>query len=125
MPGVIVDGNDVIDVYRAASQAAERAREGEGPTLIECKTYRWRGHHEGDPDLGIRYRTKEEIEEWKEKCPIKRLTTQLIDNGHITEKQLQEIDDQILSDIQDAIAFAEQSEFPQASELYEDIYVNN
>ena len=71
MPGFIVDGNDVKDVYQVASEAIKRAREGEGPTLIECKTYRWRGHHEGDPNQGGRYRTKEEIRVWKGKMPLK------------------------------------------------------
>jgi pyruvate dehydrogenase E1 component alpha subunit len=70
--GCKVDGNDVIAVYGAAQDAIERARHGGGPSLIECKTYRWRGHYEGEADRTYTYRSKEEIEEWVKKCPIER-----------------------------------------------------
>ncbi|MEM3088780.1 MAG: thiamine pyrophosphate-dependent dehydrogenase E1 component subunit alpha, partial [Candidatus Bathyarchaeia archaeon] len=79
MPGLIVDGNDVLAVYEATRNAVDRARKGEGPTLLECKTYRWLGHFAGDP--GDAYRTKEEVEAWKEKCPIKKLKTKLVEEG--------------------------------------------
>lgn len=124
IPGVTVDGNDVIEVYQAAFKAVERARAGEGPTLIECKTYRWRGHHEGDPNQGGRYRAKDEIESWKEKCPIARLAGKMIQNKQITEKGLQDIDDQVVRAIEEAVAFAKQSEFPDLDEMYEDVLVN-
>jgi pyruvate dehydrogenase E1 component alpha subunit len=78
MPGVIVDGMDVLAVYNAVKEAVKRAKSGKGPTLIECKTYRFRGHHEGDPNLGLRYRTKEEMAEWRQRCPIECFKARLI-----------------------------------------------
>lgn len=123
MPGVIVDGNDVLEVYKATLKAVNRARAGEGPTLIECKTYRWRGHHEGDPNQGQRYRTKDEINAWKEKCPIKRLMKKLIKDDAKVEKKLKLIDQQINQEIDDAIEYSNSSPFPSIEEMYEDIYV--
>ena len=123
MPGVTVDGNTVLDVYHAAVKAVKRARAGEGPTLIECKTYRWRGHPEGDPNQGARYRTKEEINEWKEKCPIERYTKKLIDDKIATKKKLSSIEKQVVAEIDAAVAFARESEFPAVEEMYEDIFV--
>ena len=123
MPGVVVDGNNVVEVYEAAAKAVKRARAGEGPTLIECKTYRWRGHHEGDPNQGARYRTKEEINTWKEKCPIKQFKKKLLKDRIATKKQLEAIDKEISQAISDAVAFAQESEFPAVEEMYEDIHV--
>jgi pyruvate dehydrogenase E1 component alpha subunit len=123
MPGMVVDGNHVMEVYNAASKAVRRARAGEGPTLIECKTYRWRGHHEGDPNQGARYRTKEEINMWKEKCPIERLAKQLIQDNVATKKKLSAIEKEVLEEIESAVAFANESEFPTLQEMYEDVYV--
>jgi acetoin:2,6-dichlorophenolindophenol oxidoreductase subunit alpha len=123
MPGVIVDGNDVLEVYDATFKAVKRARAGEGPTLIECKTYRWRGHHEGDPNQGARYRTKDEIAVWVEKCPIARLARKLLKDKVATRKKLESIDEEISAEIDAAVAFAEQSEFPSLEEMYEDVYV--
>jgi pyruvate dehydrogenase E1 component alpha subunit len=123
IPGAVVDGNDVLEVFKAAAQAVERARAGEGPTLIECKTYRWRGHHEGDPNQGARYRTRDEIEVWKKKCPIERFAHTLIQDGTTTEKDLESIDSGITVEIDAAVAFAEQSQFPAFEEMFEDVYV--
>ena len=123
MPGVTVDGNDVLDVHPAAVKAVKRARAGEGPTLIECKTYRWRGHHEGDPNQGARYRTKDEIEVWTAKCPIQRLAAKLIKDKVATRNKLKSIDREVLKNIEAAVEFANQSEFPDADEIYEDVYV--
>ena len=123
IPGIIVDGNDVIDVYNTAVKAVKRARAGEGPTLIECKTYRWRGHHEGDPNQGERYRTKEEINAWKEKCPIEMLTGKLVTENLATKGDLKKIKEGINAEIDAAIDFANKSEFPSLSEMYEDTYV--
>lgn len=122
MPGVIVDGNDVLAVYDAAAKAVKRARAGEGPTLIECKTYRWRGHHEGDPNQGARYRTKDEINVWKEKCPIVRFRETLLKNKTATQKQLDGIDRESVDAIDAAVAFAQESDFPAVEEMYEDIH---
>jgi len=125
MPGVLVDGNDVVEVFEAASKAVRRARAGEGPTLIECKTYRWRGHHEGDPNLGSRYRDKKDIEVWKQKCPIDRLAKRLVQNKVATKKKLAAIDKEIVEQIDQAVAFAKEAEFPVVEEMYEDVYVTN
>lgn len=123
MPGEVVDGNDVLAVYEAANKAVGRARKGEGPSLLECKTYRWRGHHEGDPNQGERYRTKEEIATWVAKCPIQRLTRELTERKILTPKALEEIDKEIQAEIDEAVAYAAQSDFPAIEEIYEDVYV--
>ena len=123
MPGVVVDGNNVVEVYEAAAKAVKRARAGEGPTLIECKTYRWRGHHEGDPNQGARYRTKDEIQDWKAKCPIAQLRKKLLKDRIATKKALGKIDGDIYQAISEAVAFAQKSEFPAVEEIYDDVYV--
>ena len=123
MPGVVVDGNNVLDVFKAAAKAVMRARAGEGPTLIECKTYRWRGHHEGDPNQGARYRTREEIEAWKKKCPIEWFSRQLIQDGVATAKKLEAVVQKIDAEIDAAVAYANESEFPACEDMFEDVYV--
>jgi pyruvate dehydrogenase E1 component alpha subunit len=123
MPGMVVEGNDVVKVYSAAAKAVRRARAGEGPTLIECKTYRWRGHHEGDPNQGARYRTKEEIQEWKGKCPIDRLAKQLLQDKVAAKKKLSAIEKEVSEEIEAAVAYAKESPFPGIQEMYEDVYV--
>lgn len=115
MPGVIVDGNDVIAVHRAACEAVERARSGRGPTLIECKTYRWLGHHVGDP--GTAYRTKEEVEEWKKKCPIKRLKAKLLETGLLTKKDADTIEKEVERKVEEAMEFAIKTPYPSPDEL--------
>ena len=119
----MVDGNDAIEMYEESVKAVRKARSGGGPTLIECKTYRWRGHHEGDPDQGGRYRTKEEIAEWKKKDPIRNLSGKMIGEGVASETQLADIEKEILGEIEGAVKFANESPFPSVGELYEDVYV--
>ena len=120
IPGVVVDGNDVMAVYEAAEAAVSRARAGQGPTLIECKTYRWRGHTErpGQEDP----RPKEEIEEWRQRDPINRFATNLIDQGLLTEEAWQQMDAEILAAIEDAVKFSEESPFPAPEAAVEDIF---
>jgi len=108
--GVVVDGNDVIAVYEAAREAVQRAREGKGPTLLECKTYRLTGHGTTDPGTG--YRSKEEIEEWKKKCPIRRIEDYLLKEGILTEEDLKRIREITSREVEDAIKFAEESPYP-------------
>jgi pyruvate dehydrogenase E1 component alpha subunit len=120
IPGVTVDGNDVIAVYEAVGKAVTRARMGKGPTLIECKTYRIHGHEEGDEQT---YKTQEEIEEWAKKDPIPRFKKQLIEIGVLTEKDAHEIDCIISDEIDKAVKYAEQSPFPSPEETLEDQYV--
>jgi pyruvate dehydrogenase E1 component alpha subunit len=119
IPGVSVDGNGVLAVYEAACVAVERARRGEGPTLIECKTYRQKGHSRVDP---AKYRPREEVEEWLRRDPIKRLRDKLIQTVISTEVELQEIEKEVSSEIEDAVKFAIESTFPAPEEALEDVY---
>lgn len=121
-PGVVVDGNDVIAVFEAASPAVAAARSGEGPVLLECKTYRWRGHHEGDPQQGILYRSREEIQEWMERCPIKRLETHLLGAGYITEEEIKRVKERVARLVDEAQEYAENSPWPEVREALEDVY---
>jgi len=123
MPGLVVDGNDVLAVHEAALGAVKRARAGQGPSLIECKTYRWRGHHEGDPNQGERYRTRAEIEDWKKKCPLERLKKKILAGKMAPQSKLDRLDKEILTELDQAVAFAKESEFPGLAEMYEDVYV--
>jgi len=118
IPGVIVDGNDVVAVMERTNEAIERARAGEGPTLIECKTYRWHGHYEGDV---YPYRDDEEIERWKEKCPISNFRTKLIGEGIATQEELDSIDDAVDSAVKDAIDFADESPEPDPATVGDNI----
>jgi len=123
MPGITVDGNDVLTVYEASGKAIQRARVGEGPTLVECKTYRWRGHHEGDPNQGRRYRTVEEIQEWVQKCPIKRFEEKLVGEKVLSKNKIKNIWEEVGKKIEEAVEFANQSPFPDPPDVYEDVYV--
>jgi TPP-dependent pyruvate/acetoin dehydrogenase alpha subunit len=109
-PGISVDGNDVLAVYDAASQAIVRARSGEGPTLLECKTYRWYGHSEIDP---AKYRMKEEVETWKKQDPILKFEKYLTEKKILTEDLKKQVAAEITADIDEAVTFAEDSPFPQ------------
>jgi len=119
IPGEIVDGNDVLAVYDVAEKAVERARKGEGPTLVECKTYRHKGHSRVDP---AKYRPKEEVEEWLSKDPIKNLRTYLLATHVLTEMEIQQIEQNVLIKIEEAVKFALESPFPLAEEALEDVY---
>ena len=119
MPGVTVDGNDVWAVYQAVREAVERARRGEGPTLIECLTYRWRGHTEGE---SARYRSEEEVEEWKARCPIERFKARLLAEGAISEADFQEMKRQAQRAVEEALAFAKESPDPDPATITEDIF---
>jgi len=119
MPGVIVDGNDVLAVYHAVSEAVERARAGKGPTLVECKTYRWRGHSKSDAQ---RYRTREEVESWKKKDPIARFQAHLLKEGILSKDEIEQIEKEAHELIADAVAFAESSPGPRVDEIAEGVY---
>jgi TPP-dependent pyruvate/acetoin dehydrogenase alpha subunit len=111
MPGVVVDGNDLLAVERAAQEAVERARRGEGPTLIECKTYRLCGHSRSD---ACNYRSREEEAEWSEKDPLSRLSRHLVgQHGAEVEVELERIEREVVQLIDDAVAFAEASPPPR------------
>lgn len=119
MLGVEVDGQDVVAVHQSAQAAIERARHGGGPTLIECKTYRYVGHHEGDP--GTDYRTREEVQQWKQKDPVKIARKRLLDFG-VEESKLQLADQEIEQLIEDAVEFAEKSPEPSAESVNEHVF---
>ncbi|MCL5096628.1 MAG: thiamine pyrophosphate-dependent enzyme, partial [Candidatus Omnitrophica bacterium] len=121
IPGVAVDGNDVLAVWEAMRQAVERARKGEGPTLIEAKTYRVVGHHEGDPLTGT-YRTQEELDLWKTRCPILRYSKWLVAEGLATKEELTTIETDVNRRIQEAIAFAESSSLPDPATATEHVW---
>lgn len=119
IPGVVVDGNDVAAVYEAAAEAVKRARSGQGPSLIECKTYRYRGHFEGDPTI---YRSKEEVDAWLKKDPIPRFEVALKQMGILDDAGITDLHRETEVMVDDAIQFAEESPWPELSEVLEDIY---
>ncbi|MGC8972062.1 MAG: pyruvate dehydrogenase (acetyl-transferring) E1 component subunit alpha [bacterium] len=119
IPGIVMDGNDVIAVYDTVSEAVEKARTGEGPILIESLTYRWRGHSRSDARA---YRTREEEAEWREKCPIKRFKERLIAEGLLTEEGFKELQKKVDDDLNNAVEFAKASPFPDPEDLLSDVY---
>lgn len=119
--GVSVDGNDIFAVYEAASLAIDKARKGGGPTLLECKTYRYRGHFEGDPQ---EYRAKEEIEDWRRKDPIIKLKKHLLENKICDETKINKLEENINKEILEAVEFAEESPNPKPKEALENVYTD-
>jgi len=123
IPGVVVDGNDVLAVYKATTDAVARARAGEGPTLIECKTYRHRRHTEraDQPDV----RTQAEIDGWMEKDPIDTLVQLLTEErGELTAEEWAEMDKQILASIEASVDFAKASPFPKPEAALDDVFAS-
>jgi TPP-dependent pyruvate/acetoin dehydrogenase alpha subunit len=120
MPGKIVDGNDVLAVREAAAEAVERARRGGGPTLVECKTYRQVGHSRSDPRT---YRTREEEAEWQTKDPILKMQRLLIEEEHLASQgELDKIGTEVIQVVDEAVAFAESSPYPQPEETLENVF---
>jgi pyruvate dehydrogenase E1 component alpha subunit len=122
IPGVRVDGNDVIAVFEVAREAVKRAREGSGPTLIECRTYRWKEHVGPYSDIELGYRPQEELDWWMERCPIKRFKEFLLDKEIISEQEIEEIAEELEREIEEAVIFGQNSPFPDESELEEGVY---
>jgi pyruvate dehydrogenase E1 component alpha subunit len=118
-PGITVDGNDVVAVYRVAQEAIQRARSGGGPTLIECKTYRWYGHSEIDP---AKYRTPEEVEHWKSKDPIAAMERYLSDKNLFKSEDKQRIIDEFNPQLDAAIDFAEKAPLPEPIEALDHVF---
>ncbi len=108
---------DVVAVHKAARKAVERARSGKGPSLLECKCYRFLGHSRGDPSYGP-YRTKEELEEWKKRDPL----SVLVQLAGMTESETKMIDKEVSETIEDAVRYADDSPLPEISSALEDIY---
>jgi pyruvate dehydrogenase E1 component alpha subunit len=117
IPGAVVDGMDVLAVWKATEKAVRRARDGRGPSLLECKTYRFLGHSRGDPPYGP-YRTQEELETWKKRDPF----LLLIEQGGLTSNEVERIDNEVSEVVEEAVRFAEESPEPEASVGLEDIY---
>lgn len=116
---VQVDGMDVEAVYDAARAAVDRARAGEGPTLMECVAYRFEGHHEGDTQF---YRDEEEVEEWRQKDPLETYPRMLIDEGVLSEKEYESMQEQIQDEMKDAVEFARESQYPEPEQAYEGLF---
>jgi acetoin:2,6-dichlorophenolindophenol oxidoreductase subunit alpha len=119
MPGVIVDGNSIADVAEAMDEAIARARAGQGPSLIECKTYRTKGHSRSDRN---RYRTKDEIEEWKSKDPIPAFARELVENGVLSQTEADQVDAETTQEIADAIVFAQNATTPSPIDIASEVY---
>jgi len=119
IPGKTVDGNDVFEVYRATLEAADRARTGQGPTLLELETYRFAGHSRSDPG---HYRSKEEVAAWKKRDPIVRFETDALSSGLLTEPEIVDYRASVEAELNDAVAFAESSPSPLAEECLTDVY---
>ena len=120
MPSEPVDGMSVEEIHLAVSKAAERARSGNGPTLLEFNTYRYKGHSMSDP---AKYRTKEELEEYKAQDPLEQVKATILENKFATEAQLLEIEKKIKDTVLDSVKFAEDSPYPVAADAYNDVYV--
>ena len=122
IPGVTIDGNDVIEAYETTKKAVKRAQEGKGPTLIECKTYRWNGHHVGDAATYRKRKSPTEKEDWMKKCPFKALKEAILQDGRFKENELTTLEQQVETVIQEAVQFAADSPYPDASEAFTDVF---
>jgi pyruvate dehydrogenase E1 component alpha subunit len=121
MPADKIDGMTAEAVHEGVARAVKRAREGDGPTLLEMKTYRYRGHSVSDPQ---KYRTKDEVEEYKNQDPITKVTHTILTNKFATEAELKAIDDKISGIIDGCVKFAEDSPWPDDSEVLKDVYID-
>ena len=119
MPGDSVDGMSCEDVHKGIERAVRRAREGGGPTFLEVKTYRFRGHSMSDP---AKYRSKEELEEYKDKDPISNVLNTIMENEWATEQEIEAISNKVKAEVDACVQFAEESPYPDDNELYKDIY---
>ena len=122
IPSSAVDGMDPVAVHNAMDEAVQRARRGEGPTFLEMRTYRYKGHSMSDPQ---KYRTKEELESYKEKDPIEVIKATIEKEGYADEKWFEEIAAKVKAEVDESVQFAEESPWPDAAELYSDVYVQN
>ena len=120
MPSEAVDGMNVVTVHDAMTKAVARARNGEGPTLLEIRTYRYRGHSMSDP---AKYRTKEELESYRNQDPIEQIKSWMMDNKHLTDKTYEALEEKIDAMVSASVQFAEESPWPEEIEMYRDVYV--
>ena len=124
IPGLRIDGNDVIAVYEATRTAVERAKKGEGPSFLECRTYRWLGHVGHDRNLDVGVKRRDELEEWLPKDPVARLRNQLIEEG-VDTSEIERIDQGLRADIETALAFARNSPYPKNDSLLNHVFSSN
>lgn len=122
MPGIRIDGNNVVEVYKVAKKAIEDARSGKGPTLIEAMTYRWRGHVGPYDDLDKGLRSKEELDSWMNRCPIEMLEKFLLEHGIMSELERDQIYTAISKEIEEAVRFARESPYPDENDLLHDVF---
>lgn len=122
MPADKVDGMVPESVHEAVARAVKRAREGDGPTLLEMKTYRYKGHSISDPQ---KYRSKEEVEDYKDQDPINKVLKTILENEFATQAEIDAIDNKINTIVEESVKFAEESPWPDDSEVYKDVYVND
>lgn len=122
MPSEAVDAMSVEEVHHAVARAAERARKGEGPTLLEFRTYRYKGHSMSDP---AKYRTKDEVEGYKQRDPVEVVKQTILSKKFATEKEIEAIDQKIIAAVEESVKFAEESEYPDPSEAFQDVYVQS
>ena len=122
MPGFRTDGNNILDILNISKEAIGRARNGEGPTLIECRTYRWLDHVGPNEDIDVGYRTRDELNSWIKNCPLKNYENYLIKERKFEENKLKNIRNSIEQNIADAFEFAKNSPFPSKKDLYEGVY---
>ncbi|UCD87639.1 MAG: thiamine pyrophosphate-dependent dehydrogenase E1 component subunit alpha [Desulfobacterales bacterium] len=122
MPGFRVDGNDVLRVFGVAREAVNRARRGDGPTLMECRTYRWKGHVGPECDIKLGYRMQKELNSWMKRCPIKRFEKRLVNEGVMKKTTIDKITREIDRQIDDAYRFGKGSPHPDENELLEDVW---
>ena len=121
IPGIRLDGNDVIAVYRATMEAVSRARNGAGPTLLECRTYRWRGHVGPSWDMDVGVKRKDELKDWLPRDPVARARTSLIELG-VPKEDFDRIEEQVRAEVEEAVTFARQSPYPHESELLDHVF---
>ena len=120
MPSAPVDGMDVVAVHNAMDEAVQRARSGDGPTFLEMRTYRYKGHSMSDP---AKYRTKEELEEYKGRDPLVVTKAAIVDKKYANDEWFAQVDAEIKKTVDESVTFAEESPYPEPEELYKDVYV--
>ncbi len=125
VPGACVDGNNVIEVYKAAIEAVELARSGGGPSLIEARTYRWKGHVGPEVDYEKGARSKEELLHWMKRCPVKNFKEALRKSDLVRDKKFETISENIMNEFNEALAYAHSSPYPEAEALYADLFQRN
>jgi len=122
IPGIRVDGNDVMAVFKASREAIKRVRNGDGPTLIECRTYRWMAHVGPNYDFELGCRPKKELDQWMRRCPINRYEDFLLNKNLMSQPEMTEIADHLEKEIEEAVIFGQNSPFPGRNELLDDLY---